>query len=524
MPSSLSTGEGRTTVLAVTCDLVHALDARGVRYCHWKSNARLPAALAGETDLDFLVDPAWRATFDEVLARLGFVALAERAPDGRIRHYFGFDEATGTLLHLDVLSEIVTGGTLVKSHQLPVEAMVWEGLRQIEGIPVPSAAAELALLLVRKGLECGSMLEHPLMRREDAALREEVAWLTADPTTLPAALDLLGQWLPSIPADLRSALLPAIQAGDWRAQRPTGLRLVRALRRYQRGHVFTLTMRRAWAFGAALVRRFIHRRPALSLAHPGPLIAFVGPKASGKSTLIEETRRWLGRDFAVRAIHTGRPPSTPLSWLPNTMLPLARRLLPGYRPSLVPPDERREMPARRTPGSAAFVARSLLLAVDKRALLARATRWRRAGVIVLCDRYPLPGPDGPLLDAGDLEARGLAPEARAARAEAWLLASAPRPDVLVSLHTSLDATIERNEGRRGIKPDADPEEVIRLRHGERSETSGARAVVDLDSSGDLPSTVLALRRALWDALVRSGSDHHTDASAPVVLSYNDSVP
>lgn len=512
-------------MLAITRDLVARLDARGVRYCHWKSNARLAASVAGETDADLLVDPASRAGFEEVLAGLGFIALADRAPDGRTRHYFGFDEATGALLHLDVLSEIVTGGTLVKSHRLPLEAMVWEGLRRLDGVPVPSAASELALLLVRKTLECGSMLEHPFMRREDAALQEEISWLTEDPATLPAALDLLARWLPAIPPGQRDALLPALRARDWRAQRPAGLRLVRTLRRYRRGNVVSLTVRRGWAFAEALVRRFVHRRPALSLARPAPLIAFVGPKASGKSTLIEETRRWLGRDFAVRAVHAGQPPSTPLSWLPNRLLPLARRLLPGYRPSLVTPDERREMPARRTPGSVALVARSLLLAGDKRTLLARATRWRRSGVIVLCDRYPLPGPDGPLLDADDLEARGLGIEARAARAEAALLAAAPRPHILVSLHVTLDASIERNEGRRGIKPDADPEEVIRLRHDERSDTARAKTVIEIDTSGDLSSTILALRRALWDALrMAGGAIHRPDALAPPLLSYDDRAP
>ena len=36
--------------------LCQTLSTEGVDYCHWKSNDHLRAALAGETDLDLLVD------------------------------------------------------------------------------------------------------------------------------------------------------------------------------------------------------------------------------------------------------------------------------------------------------------------------------------------------------------------------------------------------------------------------------------------------------------------------------------
>ena len=40
------------------------------------------------------------------------------------------------------------------------------------------------------------------------------------------------------------------------------------------------------------------------------MIAFVGPDASGKSTLARDTVTWLGGDFRVRSAHLGKPPAT----------------------------------------------------------------------------------------------------------------------------------------------------------------------------------------------------------------------
>ena len=120
---------------------------------------------------------------------------------------------------------------------------------------------------------------------------------------------------------------------------------------------------------------------------------------------------------------------------------------------------------------------------------------------MVSDRYPLPGPDGPLLDPEYLEARGLLPEARAARKERALLASLPQPDIVVVLRASEETVVGRNENRRGIKPDADEESAIRLHYEEASRLDpSVSAVIELDTGGDLDSTRLRLRAELWRVL------------------------
>ena len=67
----------------------------------------------------------------------------------------------------------------------------------------------------------------------------------------------------------------------------------------------------------------------------GVVIAFVGPEATGKSTLVQATANWLGTAFDVRSAHLGKPPPTWLTLLPNSTLPLLRKLAPNHRMSQV---------------------------------------------------------------------------------------------------------------------------------------------------------------------------------------------
>lgn len=494
--------------LALVRALIAALDEAEVRYCHWKSNVRLARSLAGLTDLDLLVDPGSRDAFERVVTDSGFIVTQpDRGRDAPgARHYLALDVTSGRLVHLDVLGAIVTGGSLAKPYRLEVEQQIWPSIERLDGVPVPSKPVELALLMVRKAVEAASLPEHLLMRREAEAVAEEFEWLTAEAGTESAAIGLLGEWFPELPVDIATAIIPALTSGGWQDRQRTGRTVASALRGRRRLRGWRLALARMRELRRLLRRRIGPRRAGQVLAIPAPIIAFVGPKAVGKSTLIADTVEWLSPHVDVRAIHAGKPPPTVLSALPNTLLPLARRVFAGYRHSTVGTEERKTMPARRSPGSAAFIARSLLLARDKRAQLQRADRWRKHGIIVISDRYPLPGPDGPLLNPVYLEERGLLPEARAARKEHDLLASLPAPDIVAVLRASEETVVGRNEDRRGVKPDADDESAIRLHYEETSRPDPAiSAVIELDTSGDLHATRLRLRAELWRVLLTRGA-------------------
>ena len=233
------------------------------------------------------------------------------------------------------------------------------------------------------------------------------------------------------------------------------------------------------------------------------MIAFVGAEATGKSTVLTEMERWLGRYLTVQRVHAGKPPGTPLTMVPNLLLPLLRSLVPGQRSTLVA--ERRHSAGPGPSGSTEnfpllFGIRSVLLAHDRNVLLKRAFASAVNGSVVLCDRYPSAdegAPDGAQLGSPG----GTANEGRLRR---WLIEREARfyrtivpPDLAIYLTAPLETTLERNRNRDKVEPEA----YVRSRH-ERSSNLRFEGVPVRGVRTDRPlDEVLAeIRKLVWEAL------------------------
>jgi thymidylate kinase len=229
----------------------------------------------------------------------------------------------------------------------------------------------------------------------------------------------------------------------------------------------------------------------------GALIAFVGSEATGKSTIIEAVHRSLSGDRIVQRIHAGKPPATPLTFVPHSLLPTLRGLFPGQRFTHV--ERELKAPERTSPGPfpLLFGVRAAMLAYERRALLARAARSAARGEVVLCDRYPSSrsgAPDSPQLThlpASDPVRR------RIAVLEARWYRDVPAPDLVVALTAPLDVTLARNASRGKVEP----EEHVRFRHSLSAnlEFDGAR-VVRLDTDRPLETVLEDVDRAIAAAL------------------------
>ncbi|XSC41939.1 hypothetical protein ACF1BQ_025130 [Bradyrhizobium sp. RDT10] len=114
------------------------------------------------------------------------------------------------------------------------------------------------------------------------------------------------------------------------------------------------------------------------------IVALVGPKATGKSTIAHALATRLGGHLAVLPIHAGKPPATALTLLPRLLMPAARFLFSKERAGEYQKPERR----RDKQYSLLYVLRMTLLAYDRRKLLGRALRAASAGSVVISDRYP----------------------------------------------------------------------------------------------------------------------------------------
>jgi hypothetical protein len=494
-------------VLATVSTLFERLDEAGVRYCHWKSNWALAETLEGKTDLDLLVSRKDAPSYRRILDDLGFRPAVPHgsAPFPAVEHDHALDDATGALVHVHSYYRVISGGSLVKNYHLPIEEMLLRDVRREAGINVPSRGAELVVFVLRMSLKHATAAELVLVTKDWENVRREAAWIVTDEARAEA-VTLLPVWLPTLDRALFGVALDALTAPASVFRRVVvGRRVRAALRPYaRRGRV------RAWfaetsAFMDKAVARWRGSTRRLSPAAGGAVIAFVGPEATGKSTLLAEAEDWLGAHFTVRRVHAGKPPSTLLTAVPNLLLPALRSLFPRQRSTRVTASLAPDLEEHGTDRSdnrfpLLFGIRSVLLAHDRRALLTRACASAANGAIVLSDRYPS-------VERGAVDGAQLgydhepAPEGevrrRLAALEARRYRDIPPPDLVVYLTAPLEVALERNRDRGK----SEPESYVLSRHGRSSSLEFERTTVyRLATDRPLDEVTSELRRVIWKAL------------------------
>jgi thymidylate kinase len=503
---------------------VNALNEGDLPYCHWKSNYALaqaasigdPATAAAtdgaENDLDLLVDRKALPGVEAVLRRFHFKrATVKWGEDPQsIYHYYAFDPESRNLVHLHLFSSVITGESFVKSHLLPFERMLLAEPEMIGPIKVANRSAELVLFFVRNCIKYGSWLDLLYLRRNPGAVQAELAWLQAGSDPAQAQM-LLQRYCPVIgSADFTEGLALLAQAGA------TGqkIRLAWRMRRHLRVYAKNSRGRHLAAYGALFwhyaLRRLAGQRRNKSLASGGAVIAFVGPEATGKSTLVAESKRWLGDAFAVRAIHAGKPPSTLLTFPLNGLAPFLRKVLPDFRTNRlaghIPPGERaKAAPPKIERLSALFYAvRAVAVAWDRRALLHKARRAAAQGELVICDRYPstmVGAMDSPRLQA-DPEKRGLIPKIynRLAQVEARLYQQIPPPDMVIKLSVSIATAQQRNRDR--IKDHKESDAYVESRHRQvrNWQRPGTKYIYEISTEKSLVETLCEVKRVIWETL------------------------
>ena len=492
-------------MLAKIGNLIQELNKSGIRYCHWKSNWSLGRALLGQTDLDLLIHREDANLCRIILSHLCFKPAT--TTDGEsypsVEHYFALDEESGVLVHVHAYFRVITGESLAKNYRIPIEEMLLQNTREVDSVRVPAKSAELVVFTLRMMLKHTSLMELVLLARYWKQVQQEIEWLLeGDP--INETLSFVNYWLPSLETDLFSDCVAAIKSPASLFRRVIlGRRLRSQLGLYARHSTI-----RAWVgafqkFTIMLFRRLTRSEKGMVPRCGGAVIAFVGPEAAGKSTLLAEMSRWLGEHLAVEEIHAGKPKSTMLSVAPNLLVPALRILLPSYRSSHVESQytsKEQSEKLSRTDYPVIFAIRSALLAYDRRSLLTRAFGRAANGTIVLCDRYPslLGGaPDSPQLLHLPVSQNRYSIRRLLARIEARLYREIPLPDLVIYLSAPLEVTVSRN-ATRGKK---EPEDYVRRRHARSSNLEFEKTpIYEINTDQPLDQTVLDVKTTIWNAL------------------------
>ena len=498
------------TATLIDC-LVDTFNQEEIVYSHWKSNVDLAQATAGEIDLDLLVDRKSLPQALTILSALGFKAAVARwgaNPPG-IRHYYGFDPGTQQLIHVHLFSRVLTGESFVKSHLFPFEAMLLENVYYSGQIRVTSRPAELVLFTLRMFVKYGSLFDLLYLRRRSESLKAEVRWLQ-DGGDLSEALAFLRKYCPVVDEQLFIKCVETLNSDTPQVRRMIlAQRVRRRLKVYARHTAFKRLVAYSQLLWAEVRRRLGTKQKNKVLQAGGAVIAFVGAEATGKSTLVTETGRWLGSTFAVRTVHAGKPPSTWLTAPLSLLLPLIRSRLSSLRTNHLD-GHITSAPANPSPNknkgvaSLVYALRTVILAWERRQLLVRARQTAANGEIVICDRFPsdtIGAMDSPRLREQPTQ-RGVVPAIFnwLARLEQRLYRQIPPPDVVLRLNVSIEAALQRNRER--FKPGKESDAYVASRHRQAREWHkfGTRYIYNIDTEQSLTETILCVKKAIWESL------------------------
>ncbi|HSD48828.1 MAG TPA: hypothetical protein VLE71_03255 [Actinomycetota bacterium] len=465
---AVASAEREGVTLELVAELCGALDAAGVRYCHWKSNEALDRSASGDNDLDLLVHRSDAATFEEILARLGFkeahLPRWKRLPG--IWHAYALDRASGRLVHVHAHAQLVVGDDMTKNYHLPIEEPYLASAVPSPPFRVPAPELELALLVMRM------VIKHNAW---DAIASGQGSLSASERRELD---DLLGRVDPGHAASTLHRHLPIVAPELWarclRSLRPsasvtlrvrTAGELQRALAVCARRGRAIDTSIKVWRRGRIFVRRRVLRRRAepKRLGRAGLLVAIVGGDGAGKSTVVEDLTGWLSKDFRTASVHLGKPPRSALSAVVKGAMTAAASVRRSPTPSgrALRASVAADGASSMSPRNAARLAWETLTARDRYRAYRGARRAASNGAIVVCDRFPL----AQVRQMDGAVSAGMRHPARHGRLVRFLAEREQRyyariahPDVLVVLRVDPDVAVRR---RREA-----PEDLLRRRSEE----------------------------------------------------------
>ena len=350
-----------------------------VNYCHWKSNEHLEEGLNGITDLDILVSINDKSKAELVLLSHDFLfcksQFGSRYPN--VDDWIGFDSDTGTLVHLHLHFNIVTGHRGLKEYNLPwtEDTLKDRVIDRATGVFIMDPSLELMTLYTRIGLKASprkvffARLNKYIL---DKDYHVEILYLKKmyNPDSLRSYLDryykqYANQMFSLIEKDsIDSKSFLQIKKLSEKAMKP-----------YRRYCYLFLSVLKPYYLLSLLIRNFLKTRGKCIVTRKVPFherglsIVFIGQDGSGKSTITKDVQKWLSWKLDVVKYYMGSGDGFK-SWEQSLLLSIPHnKLLSPIRAYL-------------------NLSKTLSIASKRLKNIKKAKKYIRKGVFIIYDRFP----------------------------------------------------------------------------------------------------------------------------------------
>lgn len=301
--------------------LFHSFEKNNIRYLHFKSNTNLSYSFDGKGDFDILVDKDEIVKIEKLISdcngkRHNPILIGDYPG---IDNWLIFDEFDGTIYHLHLHYQLLTGKKYVKDYVIPWNDLLFSTrIKDPQyNIYVTNPNVELLLLAFRSVLKSGHLdYFRKLMGYYKLPSSLQKEW--DDMYTKSTADDIkkyAGIICPNEAERLQTILLkPQMSYRDRLWFHRTIRRVMKVHRRY---NGFSATLRALVLKTAFRIRKrwnkymngmAITRKTSLQ---GGLIIAFVGIDGAGKSSVASEIYKWMtrgkieARQFYMGAGHKG---------------------------------------------------------------------------------------------------------------------------------------------------------------------------------------------------------------------------